>query len=155
MAFNLIYTENYVINALFVDSINNGKEATWIAKLAIIPQHTSMFDQAVILDSIEQEVVMAKQGKFKASIVDEISYDTSGKMFVRLTPGVAKQVGSPTVTIEYNKPFAKCDVTFYSNHLDVNWNMKYDRVSKIHGLMGLSMYYVQTNNVPIIYSRYM
>ena len=44
--------------------------------------------QAVILDLIEQDVVIAKQGKFKASIVDKISYYKSGKLFVGI-PAVA------------------------------------------------------------------
>ena len=58
-------------------------------------------------------------------------------MSVKFTPGIAKQAGNPTVHVKYDKPLANFDVTFYNNHLDVNWDLKYDSVSDIHGLMGM------------------
>ena len=138
LIFNLIYNEDFVINALFVDSIGDEIEATWIGKLAVIPRHANKSD-AVIFDSVNQEIILVDQGSFKASIIDTISYDESGKMSVKFTPGISKQAGNPTVHVKYDKPFANFDVTFYSNHLDVNWDLKYDRLSvpKIHGLIGM------------------
>ena len=65
------------------------------------------------------------------------SHDESGKMSVKFTPGIAKQAGNPTVHVKYDKPLASFDVTFYNNHLDVNWDLKYDSVPNIHGLMGM------------------
>ena len=58
-------------------------------------------------------------------------------MSVGMSPGIAKQAGNPTVHVKYDKPLASFDVTFYSNHLDVNWDLKYDSVPNIHGLMGM------------------
>ena len=136
LAFNLIYSQNFIINAFFIDSIGDEKEATWIGKLAVIPRHANK-SEAVIFDSVKQEVVMVDQGHFKASVVDKISYDESGKMSVKFTRGIAKQAGNPTVHVKYDKPLASFDVTFYSNHLDVNLDLKYDSVPDIHGLMGM------------------
>ena len=137
LIFNLIYSEDFVINALFIDSIGDKKEATWIGKLAVIPRHVNK-SEAVIFDSVNQEVVLVNQGHFRASVISTIFYDESGKMSMKFTPGIAKQAGNPTVHVKYNKPLASFDVTFYSNHLDVNWDLKYDSVPKIHGLMGMS-----------------
>ena len=78
LAFNLIYNDDFVINALFIDSIGDKEEATWIGKLSVIPRHTNE-SEAVIFDSVKQEVVLVDQGHFKASVVDKISYDESGK----------------------------------------------------------------------------
>ena len=135
LIFNLIYNEDFVINALFIDSVNDKKEATWIGKLAIIPRHANK-SEAVIFDSVNQKVQLVDQGNFTASVIDTISYDEGGKMSVKFTPGIAKQAGNPTVHVKYDKPLASFNVTFYSNHLDVSWDLKYDSVPKIHGLMG-------------------
>ena len=40
LTFNSIYNDDFVINALFVVSIGDKKEATWIRKLAVIPRHS-------------------------------------------------------------------------------------------------------------------
>ena len=136
LAFNLISNQDFIINALFIDSIGDEKEATWIGKLAVIPRHANK-SESVIFDSVKQEVVLVDQGHFRASVVDKISFDESGKMSVKFTPGIAKQAGNPTVHVKYDKPLASFDVTFYSNHLDVNLNLKYDSVPDIHGLMGM------------------
>ena len=137
LTFNLIYSENFIINALFVDSIIDKMEATWIGKLAVIPQDTKKSHQAVILDSTKQEVILMNQGHFTASKISKISYDASGKMNVKFTLGSANHVGNPQVIIEYDKPFARFDVKFYHNHLDVNWDMKHHDGYKIHGLIGV------------------
>ena len=135
LAFNLIHTKGYIINALFIDSIGDVNEATWIGKLAVIPRHANT-SEIVIFDSVKQEVVLVDQGQFKASIVDQISYDENGKMSVKFTRGIAKQVGNPTVHVKYGRPVAHFDVTFYHNHVDVNWDVVYEGATKIHGLMG-------------------
>ena len=85
---------------------------------------------------------MIQEGNLKASVIDTISYDKDGKMSVKFTPGLAKQAGNPTVHVKYEKPLASFDVTFYSNHLDVNWDLKYDNVPMIHGLMGMYVCYI-------------
>ena len=136
LIFNLIYNNDFIINALFVDSIGDEKEATWIGKLAIIPRHANKSD-AVIFDSVNQEIILVDQGNFRAVIIDTISYDENGKMSVKFTPGIVKQPGNPTIHVKYDKPFANFDVKFYYNHLDVNWDLKYDSVPKIHGLIGM------------------
>ena len=74
LIFNLIYNEDFVINALFVDSIDDKNEATWIGKLAVIPRHANK-SEAVIFDSVTQKVVMVDQGHFRASVVHKILYD--------------------------------------------------------------------------------
>ena len=137
LTFNLIYSENFIINALFVDNISDKTEATWIGKLAVIPQDTKKSHQAVVLDSIKQEVILMNQGHFTASKISKISYDATGKMNVKFTLGIASHVGNPHVIIEYDKPFARFDVEFYHNHLDVNWDIKYHGAYKIHGLIGV------------------
>ena len=87
----MIYTTDFVINALFVDSIDDKNEATWIGKLAIIPRHANK----VIFDSVNQKVQLVDQGNFKASVIDTISFDEDGKMSVRFTTGIVKQPGNP------------------------------------------------------------
>ena len=52
-------------------------------------------------------------------------------MFVKLTPGIAKQAESPTNYVKYEKSPTNFDITFYNNHLDVDWNIRYDKVCKI------------------------
>ena len=136
LAFNLIHTKGYIINALFINSIDDENEATWIGKLAVIPRHANK-SEIVIFDSVKQEVVFVDQGQFKASIVDQISYDENGKISVKFTRGITKQVGNPTVHVKYGRPFANFDVTFYRNHVDVIWNVAHEGVTKIHGLMGM------------------
>jgi len=62
-----MYKENYIINALFVDSVGDEKEAIWIGKLAIIPRHANK-SKAVIFDSVKQEIVLVNQWQFRASV---------------------------------------------------------------------------------------
>ena len=38
--FNLIYNNNFIINAQFVDSDGDTSEATWIGKLAVITHNS-------------------------------------------------------------------------------------------------------------------
>ena len=68
LAFNLISNPHLTVNALFIDSVNDSTEATWIGKLAVIPQNM-VKAQAIIFDSIKQEVSLPNQGNLKASVV--------------------------------------------------------------------------------------
>ena len=110
-------------------------EATWVGKLGVIPQNGNKSD-AVVFDSVNQEVIMVDQGSFRASIIKHIIFNENGKVTVKFTKGMAKQIGNPTVHVEYIKPHARFDVTFHQNHLNVDWNFQYDNLPEIHGLMG-------------------
>ena len=112
----------------------------------MIPRHANK-SQSVIFDSGKQEDLLVDRGHLQASVIDKISYDENGKMSVKYTWGTFKQTGNPTIHIKYVKPLASFDVTFYNNHLDVDWNIKYDRVSKIHRLMGMLVIYNLHNYV--------
>ena len=39
LAFNLLSSRHLIINALFIDSVNDPTQATWIGKLAVVPHH--------------------------------------------------------------------------------------------------------------------
>ena len=110
-------------------------QATWIGKLAVIPQNGNTSD-AVAFDSVTQEVIMVSQGSFRASVVKQIIFNEDGKISVKFTKGLAKQTGNPSVHVVYIKPHAHFDVTFHHNHLNVDWNFQYDDLPEIHGLMG-------------------
>ena len=135
LAFNLIYNKNFIINAHFVDSMGDKNEATWIGKLAVIPQKRNN-SHAVIFDSVNQEVIMVGQGSFEASVIQKITFDQNEKMSVKFTKGVSKRAGNPTVHVTYTKPQADFDVSFHKNHLNVDWNLDYDKLSESEGLMG-------------------
>ena len=47
-----------------------------------------------------------------------------------------RQAGNPTVTVFLTNPVASFDVTFYKDHLDVNWKMQTDEMDDSHGLLG-------------------
>ena len=136
LVFNLIYNHNYIINALFVDSYGDEKDATWIGKLAVVPKNSNR-SEAVIFDSVNQEVIIHHEGHFAAAVIEKITFDEMGKISVKFTQGVTKQTGNPTIHVEYAKPFASFDVSFHENHLDVDWYMKYDDMPEMHGLMGM------------------
>ena len=138
LAFNLIYNKNFIINAHFVDSMGDKNEATWIGKLAVIPQNENK-SHAVIFDSINQEVIMVGQGSFKASVIQKITFNENGKTSVKFTKGVEKQAGNPSVHVTYIKPQAEFDVSFHKDHLNVDWNLEYDKLSESEGLMGKSL----------------
>ena len=135
LAFNLISNKNFIINAHFVDSIGDKDEATWIGKLAVIPHNGNKSD-AVIFDSVNQEVIMVSQGSFKAAVIKQIIFNEDGKTSVKFTKGVAKQAGNPKVQVTYTKPQAEFDVSFYKNHLNVDWSLAYDSLPESEGLMG-------------------
>ena len=136
LAFNLIYSKNFIINAQFVDSVGDTTEATWIGKLAVIPQNATSSSNAVIFDSVNHQVIVVGQGSLSASMIKEITFDENDN--VKFKQAVKKQPGNPTVHVTYNKQRADFDITFYSNHLNVDWNFKYNdkEVHKMHGIIG-------------------
>jgi len=133
LAFNLIYNENFIINAQFVDSVADTSEATWIGKLAVIP-HNSNSSDAIVFDSVDQKVTVVGRGSFKASMIRRIIINKDGK--IKFTQGIEKQTGNPAVHVSYTNPQADFDVNFHSNHLNVDWNVHYDEIAEMHGLMG-------------------
>ena len=64
LAFNLIYNDHITINAMFIDSINDKTEATWIGKLATVPRDDKN-NQSIVLDSTNQQVIIDGQGEFR------------------------------------------------------------------------------------------
>ncbi|XP_065894701.1 IgGFc-binding protein-like isoform X2 [Dysidea avara] len=136
LAFNLVYNENFVINALFVDTEGDTSEATWIGKLAVIPQNVNQ-SNAIVFDSVNQEVVVVGQGSFKAAMVKKVVFTEHGT--AKFTDTVQKQHGNPILHVMYSKPRAKFDVTFHKNHLNVDWSIDYDELHSSHGLMGQFM----------------
>ena len=110
-------------------------EATWIGKLAVIPQNGNRSD-AVVFDSVTQEVILVGQGSFRASVIKQIIFNENGKISVKFTKGLMKQTGNPAVHVQYIKPQAHFDVSFHQNHLNVDWNFQYDNLPEMHGLMG-------------------
>ena len=139
LAFNLICNNNYVINALFVDTEGDTSEATWIGKLAIFPQNNNKSDavvfDAVVFDSVNQEIVVVSDGNLKAAMIKQIIFNENGT--AKFTHTAKKETGNPTIRVMYTKPQAKFDVTFYKNHLNVDWSMNYDELHNSHGLMGM------------------
>ena len=135
LAFNLISNHHITINALFIDSINDQTEATWIGKLAVIP--TSKDDgTTVIFNSVDQEVEIDNQGKFNAFVIEQININSHDNVTVRFTKGMKKQNGNSCVRVVYSKQLATFDVTFHSNHLDIDWRVQKNLMENSHGLMG-------------------
>ena len=135
LAFNLIHNKNFIINAQFIDSIEDTTEATWIGKLAVIPQNATS-SNPVIFDSVNHQVIVVGQGSLSASMIKEITFNENG---VKFTQAVEKQSGNPTVHVTYSKQQADFDVTFHTNHLNVNWNFQYDdgfELPAMHGIIG-------------------
>ena len=134
----MIYSQNYIINALFVDNHGDEKNKTKIGKLAVIPRNSK---NALIFDAVKQEVVLVSQRlHITAAIIDSITVDEMGKMSVKFTQDITNYTDNHTVHVEYAKPFATFDVRFLGNHCDIDWNMTCNDITKIHGLMGMCMY---------------
>ena len=135
LAFNLIYNKNFIINAQFVDSIGDATEATWIGKLAVIPQNATS-SNAVIFDSVNHQVIVVGQGSLSASMIKEIIFNENG--MVKFTQAAEKQLGNPIVHVTYSEPQADFDVTFHTNHLNINWNFPSStyELPTMHGIIG-------------------
>jgi len=140
----LISNDHIAINAMFIDSINDKTEATWIGKMAIVPRGGEDY-QSIVLDSTNQEVIIEGQGEFKATVVQELHIYGHNNISIRFTKGMVRQSGNPVVRVVYTKPLAIFDVTYHPNHLDVDWKMQDDMNKNSHGLMGKEscIYYYQ------------
>jgi len=60
-----------------------------LEKMAVIPQHSNK-SEAVVFDSVNQEVILVNQGYFAAAAVDTVTFDEMGKMSVKFARGVTK-----------------------------------------------------------------
>ena len=137
LAFNLISNPHLTVNALFIESVNDSTEATWIGKLAVIP-HNMIKAQAIIFDSTKQEVNLPNQGSFKATVIKQIKIQEDGHITIRFTKGLVAKRGNMAnlVKISHEQLKAKLDVTFHSDHLDVDWKIQDKLIPHSHGLMG-------------------
>ena len=133
MAFNLIYNKKFIINAQFIDSIKDSTEATWIGKLAIISQSKNKSD-ALVFSSVDQDVTIVDKGTFKANAIKQIIFTRNNS--IKITQHVKIPSGNPTLHVIFNEPQANFDITFYKNHLNVDWKIQYDEFPDVHGLMG-------------------
>ena len=133
LAFNLIHSKSIIINAQFIDSINDTTEATWIGKLAVISQHVPKV-QIAIFDSIKKEVIIFGYGKIKAAVIKSITFYESGR--IKCLQAIKEEAGNPTIHVQYIEEQANFVVEFHKNHLDVNWNLQYDKLHELHGLIG-------------------
>ena len=133
LAFNLISNKHFVINAQFIDSIGDSTEATWIGKLSVISQSKNK-SEAVVFNSVDQDVTIIGKGSFKAKVIKQINFTRNDS--VKFTQRVTIPPGNPSVHVVFDDPQAKFDVTFYKNHLNVDWKLQYDEFADMHGLMG-------------------
>ena len=132
----MVSNHHFVINALFIDDASqNGTDATWIGKLAVIPRNVDQ-GPVIIFDSFNETVTVKGQSDFKASVVHQISISSSSSVAVKFTKGMSQHISDPTVRVVYRHPMAAFSVTFHSNHLDVNWHIHDDYITQSHGLMG-------------------
>jgi len=137
LTFNLISNPHLTVNALFIDSVNDSTEATWIGKLAIIPQNM-LKAQAIIFDAVTQEVVLPNQGKLKASVIRQITIQASGHINIKFTKGLVPKQGpiANLIKVSHEQLKAKLDVTFHPDHIDVDWKIQDQLIPHSHGLMG-------------------
>ena len=133
LAFNLIHSESIIINAQFVDTVGDTSEATWIGKLAVISQHVHK-TQTVIFDSTNRDVIIFGYGKMKATVIKSIIFYECGK--IKYIQGAKEQEGNPTVHVQYVKEQASFDIEFHKDHLDVQWDLQYDKLHELGGLIG-------------------
>ena len=131
LAFNLIYTKDFIINAYFVDTEG---DVTSIGKFAVIPRNNNKSD-AVVFDSVNQEVVVVSEGVLSAAMIKQIIFTENGT--VKVTQKFQKQTGNPVIHVIYRKLQAEFNVIFYHNLLNVDWSMNYDKLCDSHGLMGM------------------
>lgn len=135
LPFNLLSSRHLIINALFISSVNDQTQATWIGKLTVIPQRTSK-SQMITFDSVSQSIKIEGKGIFKSQFLKYISINETGDTVVKTTHGLKKQIGNPTVEVFLTNPLAAFYVTFHKDHLDIDWKVQSDEVDSSHGLMG-------------------
>ena len=148
LAFNLLSSRHLIINALFIDSVNDPTQATWIGKLAIIPQRTGE-PQPIVFDSVSQSIKMLDNGYIKAQFLQHVIINETGNIAIKTTHGLNKQAGNPTVTVFLTNPVASFDVTFHKDHIDVNWKMQADEMDGSHGLLGRNI--LHQNHMYLLY----
>ena len=137
LAFNLISNKHFVINAQFIDSNGDSNEATWIGKLSVILQNKNKSD-AVVFSSVDQDITIVDKASFEAKVIKQIVFTRNGS--IKVTQSVVIPSGNPIVHVVFDDPQAKFDVSFYKNHLNVDWKMQYDEFSDMQGLMGKVSY---------------
>jgi len=130
----LLSSRHLIINALFIDSVNDPTQATWIGKLAIIRQRAGD-PQLIIFDSISQSINIVGQGYFKPQFLQHVVINETDNIAIKTT--LNGQAGNPTGTVFLTNPVASFDVTFYQDHLDVNWKIQTDEMDGSHGLLGM------------------
>ena len=137
LPFNLLSSKHLIINSLFIDSVNDPTQVTWIGKLAVILKSNKMLKPiAIVFDSVNQSVKIEGQGYFKPQFLEQVVINNTDTIAVKATPGLVKQNGNPSVNILSINPKASFDVVFYQDHLDVNWKMQADEIDGSHGLLG-------------------
>ena len=102
--------------------------------IAVVPLTKNNSD-AVVFDSVNQKVEIVGKGNLKAEMIKEIIFNENGT--AKFTQTTKKQKGNPVIRVMYFKVHAKFDVTFYKNHLNMDWSMNYDVLHDTHGLMGM------------------
>ena len=137
LAFNLISNKHFVINAQFIDSNGDSNEASWIGKLSVILQNKNE-SNAVVFSSVDQDVSIVNKASFKAKVIKQIIFTRNGS--IKVTQRLVIPSGNPIVHIVFDDPQAKFDITFYKNHLNVDWKMQYDEFPDMQGLMGKKLY---------------
>ena len=135
LPFNLLSSRHLIINALFIDSINDLTQATWIGKLAIILKNNKIL-QPIVFDSVTQTIKIKGKGYFKPQFLERVVINDTDSVAVKATHGLVKQTGNPYVTVLLSNPKASFDVIFHKDHLDVNWKMQADEIDGSHGLLG-------------------
>ena len=134
--FNFLSNKHLIINAFFINSINDPYQTTWIGTLAVMPQHNST-QQVIILDSVSQSIKIKGEGTFKPEFLRYISITKSGNIIIKTTSALSKQKGNPTVEVHFTNPMAVFYVTFHQDHLDIDWKMQSDEIDNSHGLLGM------------------
>ena len=132
--FNLLSNRHLIINAFFINSVNDPLQNTWVGTLAVMPQHNSS-SQVIILDSVSQSIKIKGEGTFKPDFLKYISITKTGNIVIKTT--IAKREGHPTVEVHFTHPMAVFYVTFHQDHLDIDWKMQSDEIDNSHGLLGM------------------
>jgi len=135
LSFNLLSSKHLVMNALFINSIDDPTQSTWIGKLAVIPK-ISGNPQPIVFDSATQSIKIEGKGYFKSQFLRQVIINNTDSIAVKATHGLIKQTGNPYVTVLLNNPRASFDVIFHEDHLDVNWKVQTDELDGSHGLLG-------------------
>ena len=135
LPFNLLSSKHLIINALFIDSINDLTQATWIGKLAVILKNHKTL-QPIIFDSVTQSLKIKGKGYFKPQFLKQVVINNTDSIAVKATHGLVKQTGNPSVTVLLQNPKASFAVIFHKDHLDVNWKMQANEIDGSHGLLG-------------------